>query len=75
VQPSTDTVSCLQTLFQKARFRQDPFEWVYQGLQPLNMLDVLRSGKGISLTLAAIFAGVARQLGVPVSLVPVLEGD
>ena len=47
---------------------------MYEGLQPLNILDVLRTGKGISLTLAVIFAGVARQLEVPVSLMPILEG-
>ncbi|DBB12185.1 hypothetical protein WJX82_000627 [Trebouxia sp. C0006] len=62
-----------QTLFHKARFRQDPFEWVYEGLSPLDMLDVLTSGKGISLTLAITFAGVARELGIPVSLLPILE--
>ncbi|KAL0030415.1 hypothetical protein WJX79_003060 [Trebouxia sp. C0005] len=62
-----------QTLFHKARFRQDPFEWVYEGLSPLDMLDVLTSGKGISLTLATTFAGVARELGVPMSLLPILE--
>ena len=67
-------LACLQTLFHKARFRQDPFEWVYEGLSPLDMLDVLTSGKGISLTLAITFAGVARELGIPVSLLPILEG-
>ncbi len=67
-------LACLQTLFHKARFRQDPFEWVYEGLSPLDMLDVLTSGKGISLTLATTFAGVARELGIPMSLLPILEG-
>jgi len=68
------SLSCLQTLFHKARFRQDPFEWVYEGLSPLDMVDVLISGKGISLTLATTFAGVARELGIPMSLLPILEG-
>jgi len=67
-------LACLQTLFHKARFRQDPFEWVYEGLSPLDMLDVLTSGKGISLTLATTFAGVSRELGIPMSLMPILEG-
>jgi len=38
------------------------------------MVDVLTSGKGISLTLATTFAGVARELGIPMSLLPILEG-
>ena len=48
---------------------------MYEGLQPLNLLDVVQTGKGISLTLAVVFAAVATQLGMPVSLMPVLEGN
>lgn len=55
-------------------YHQEPFEWVYEGLSPLDQLQVLLSQKGISLTLAVTFAGVAKQLGVPVSLIPLLEG-
>ena len=64
----------LQTLFHKGRFRQEPYEWVYDGLKPLDMMDVLQTNKGISLTLAVSFLGIARHLGIPMSMVPVPEG-
>lgn len=61
-------------LFHKKRFRQDPFEWVYEGLDPLNILAVLQTSKGISLTLAVLYVSIARQLGVPMSIMPAIEG-
>ena len=64
----------LQTLFYKGRYRQEPYEWVYEGLKPLDMMDVLQTGKGISLTLSVIFLGIARQLNIPMSMVPIPEG-
>lgn len=64
----------LQTLFHKGRFRQEPYEWVYDGLKPLDIMDVLETNKGISLTLAVSFLGVARHLGIPMSMVPIPEG-
>lgn len=66
--------SCLlQTLFHKKRFRQDPFEWVYEGLDPLNLVAVLQTSKGISLSLAVLYISIARQLGIPMSMMPVVE--
>ena len=67
-------LSVLQTLFHKGRFRQEPYEWVYDGLKPLDMMDVLQTNKGISLTLAVSFLGIARHLGIPMSMIPIPEG-
>ena len=64
----------LQTLFHKGRFRQEPYEWVYDGLKPLDMMDVFQTNKGISLTLAVSFLGIAGRLGIPMSMVPIPEG-
>lgn len=61
-------------LFHKGRFRQEPYEWVYDGLKPLDMVDVVDTNKGISLTLAVSFLGIARHLGIPMSMVPIPEG-
>ena len=38
------------------------------------MMHVLQSNKGISLTLAVSFLGIARRLGIPMSMVPIPEG-
>jgi Transglutaminase-like superfamily len=57
-----------QVLFQQRRFRQEPVEWVYDGLAPAMLPDVVTSGKGITLMMAIVFACVAQRLGVPVAL-------
>lgn len=61
-------------MFHKGRFRQEPYEWVYDGLKPLDIVDVVYTNKGISLTLAVTFLGIARHLGIPMSMVPIPEG-
>ena len=51
------------------RMQHKPVEWVYDGLRPLLLPDVLRRRKGIPLMLAVTFAAVARRLGVPATLI------
>lgn len=51
------------------RFREEPYEWVYEGLKPLLLSDVARSRRGMSLSLAVLCCAVARRLGVPLALV------
>ena len=53
------------------RFQQKPFEWNYEGLAPLLLRDVLRTRRGISLSLAILFSGVARRLGLCLLPLPV----
>ena len=45
-------------------FRYEPFEWVYDGLAPLLLPDVLRTRRGIPLSLAIMICSVARRLGL-----------
>ncbi|KAL3151872.1 hypothetical protein ABBQ38_012834 [Trebouxia sp. C0009 RCD-2024] len=76
--PSSGThmeqLQCItKTMFHKGRFRQEPYEWVYDGLKPLDIVDVVYTNKGISLTLAVTFLGIARHLGIPMSMVPIPE--
>ena len=61
----------LQVLFRDKRLKQEPYEWVYDGLQPLMVSDVLRTGKGMALSLALIYAFVARRLGLALGLIRV----
>ena len=52
-------------LFQgPSRFRNAPVEWVYDGLAPLLLPEVLRRRKGVPLALALVLCCVARRLGV-----------
>ena len=60
----------LQVLFEKHRFRQSPFEWVYDGLSPVLLPDVVESRKGLSIVLAAIYVMVAKELGVRLTMAP-----
>lgn len=45
-----------------------PFEWLYEGMRPLLLPDVLANNWGIPLALATLYACVGLRLGV--SLVP-----
>uniref|UniRef100_A0A383WP88 Protein SirB1 N-terminal domain-containing protein n=1 Tax=Tetradesmus obliquus TaxID=3088 RepID=A0A383WP88_TETOB len=58
-----------QVLFQQqGRLRCDPFEWVYDGLAPLMLPQVLQTRKGIPLSLAVLAGAVARRLGMQLQL-------
>lgn len=64
--------AALQVLYARHRYCYRPFEWVYDGLKPLLLPDVLERRRGTPLTLAVLAAGVGRRAGLP--LVP-LPGD
>ncbi|WIA13527.1 hypothetical protein OEZ85_007099 [Tetradesmus obliquus] len=58
-----------QVLFQQqGRLRCDPFEWVYDGLAPLMLPQVLQTRKGIPLSLAVLAGAVARRLSMQLQL-------
>lgn len=64
--------SCMlfpQVLCHQNKFRCDPFEWVYEGLDPLMLPAVVTKRKGIPLSLAVAAGAVARRLGMDVQLV------
>ena len=66
------TTSCpAQVLVKDLRFQQKPFEWNYEGLAPLLLRDVLRTRRGISLSLAMLCSGVARRMGLSLLPLPV----
>ena len=50
-------------MHQDLKFRQEPFEWVYDGLSPLLLDEVLANKKGMSASLAALYTAVGRRLG------------
>lgn len=64
-------------LYRQQRFRFEPFEWVYEGLQPLLLPPGgrLRRRKLAPITLAAAAAGMGRRLGLPLVPVPAETGD
>lgn len=51
-------------------FKEEPVEWVYTGLPPLLLHDVLQSKKGVSAPLAVLTSCVAYRLGVPLLPAP-----
>eukprot|EP00208_Stichococcus_sp_RCC1054_P005258 CAMPEP_0206139132 /NCGR_PEP_ID=MMETSP1473-20131121/4861_1 /ASSEMBLY_ACC=CAM_ASM_001109 /TAXON_ID=1461547 /ORGANISM="Stichococcus sp, Strain RCC1054" /LENGTH=376 /DNA_ID=CAMNT_0053532783 /DNA_START=301 /DNA_END=1431 /DNA_ORIENTATION=+ len=53
-----------EELFQKRKFRNYPFEWVYDGLDPARLRCVLKTTKGMPLTLGALYTQVGTMLGV-----------
>lgn len=57
-------------LYRQQRFKHEPFEWVYEGLQPLLLLPRLQRRKLTPLSLATVAAAVARRLDLPLLPVP-----
>lgn len=43
-------------------YRQEPYEWVYDGLSPLLLDAVAGSCEGIHISLAALYCAVGRRL-------------
>ncbi len=66
-----------QVMFTKApfKFKYEAVEWVYDGLAPMLLPDVLVRRKGIPLTLALVYCLLAQRLGVPTSLVCVNDAQ
>ena len=64
-------------LYRQHRFRFEPFEWVYEGLEPLLLppSGALHRRKLAPLTLAAAAAGAGRRLGLPLLPVPAEPGE
>jgi hypothetical protein len=62
--------SPVQVLYRRRRLRHEPFEWVYDGLQPLWLADVVRRRKGSPAALAVLAAAVGRRADVPLLPVP-----
>ena len=60
---STD-VACTQGLARVCGFKEEPVEWVYTGLAPLLLRDVLASRKGVAASLALLASCAARRLHV-----------
>ena len=59
-----------EVLYRQHRLRYEPFEWVYDGLQPLLLPEVLKRRKGAPIVLAGLAAAVGRRLGLPLLPVP-----
>ena len=52
-------------LTRQHKFRYKPFEWLYEGLDPLLLQPVLEKRQGIPLTLAVLYCSVGLRLGIP----------
>jgi regulator of sirC expression with transglutaminase-like and TPR domain len=63
-----------QVMFKQAKLRNAPFEWVYDGLAPALLPQVLQRRKGMPLALALVAAAVARRLGIQMQLLCAPEG-
>jgi hypothetical protein len=69
VAPPALALPCAQVVFKHAKLRNAPFEWVYDGLAPALLPQVLHTSKGMPLSLALAAAGVGSRLGMQLQLV------
>ncbi|GLI68291.1 hypothetical protein VaNZ11_012652 [Volvox africanus] len=63
-----------KVLFHQLKFRHEPVEWVYDGLAPALLPQVVKRRRGIPLSLAILYCCVARRLGVPAAPVKAAAG-
>ena len=56
------------------KLKYEPFEWVYDGLSPILLPDVLARRRGAPLALAAVAAAVGRRAGLPLVPLPAEAG-
>lgn len=59
-----------QVLYEDTKLRADPFEWVYEGLAPMLLSDVLQRRSGAPAALAIAAAAVGRRVGLPLLPLP-----
>lgn len=59
----------------EGRFRNDPVEWVYDGLGPALLPPLLRHRRGVPLSLAVLYCCVAARLGLGVRPVRAASGQ
>ena len=57
----------------KHKFRQAPFEWVYDGLSPVLLPDVLQSHKGLCIVLSMLYIIIAAPLGIDLAMMRVVQ--
>ena len=62
--------SLSQVIYTDNKFKYEPFEWVYEGMKPLLLEDVLRMRKGTPAALAMAVAAVGRRAGIPLLPLP-----
>ncbi|GIL53826.1 hypothetical protein Vafri_9466 [Volvox africanus] len=63
-----------KVLFHQLKFRHEPVEWVYDGLAPALLPQVVKRRRGIPLSLAILYCCVARRLGVSAAPVKAAAG-
>lgn len=61
----------IQVLFKELRFKVDQVEWVYDGLAPALLPDLLAKRQAVSLSLSVCVSALSRRLGVSALVVPV----
>eukprot|EP00198_Chlamydomonas_reinhardtii_P010478 XP_001699815.1 predicted protein [Chlamydomonas reinhardtii] len=61
------------TLFYELKFRHEPVEWVYDGLAPALLPQVITRRRGVPLSLAVLYCAVCRRLGL--AAVPIKAGS
>ncbi|KAK9827465.1 hypothetical protein WJX74_003759 [Apatococcus lobatus] len=69
--PKARLESLAEVVNRKHRIRFEPFEWVYDGLKPLLLPDILETKKGMSHSLAALYCCVARRAGLQLIPIPI----
>ena len=70
VSPSRQFLAVRNVVYDRYKFQYKPFEWVYEGLDPLILERVLRKRRGTPATIAVLITEIGRRLGIPLLPLP-----
>ena len=60
----------LQVLFEDLKYKNYPFEWVYEGVAPALLTEVVKRQKGMPITLACLYwLVVSKTCGLQLDMV------
>lgn len=59
-----------ETIFDVYKFHYRPFEWVYEGLGPLTLTDLLKKKRGTPAAIAMLITVVGQRLSIPLLPLP-----
>lgn len=67
--------SFVERIYKDMKFKYEPFEWLYEGLDPILVSHLLQRKKGTPASLALCLSALGGRVGLPLLPMPLLESS
>jgi len=67
--------SFVEIIYKDMKFKYEPFEWLYEGLDPILVSHLLQRKKGTPASLALCLSALGDRVGLPLLPMPLLESN